>query len=172
MIKDYNGHQPQIHSTAYVSDHALVVGKVTLNQNSSIWPGAVLRGDIEDIVIGQNSNLQDGVTAHTSEGLPVMVGKNVTVGHGAILHGCSIGDNCLIGMGAIILDGAVIEENCIVGAGALVTEGDRVVAGSLVLGTPARRVRQTTLEEIDRIKQSAEKYVACGRMHRQNSSTL
>ncbi|MBN1621571.1 MAG: gamma carbonic anhydrase family protein [Endomicrobiales bacterium] len=159
MIRSYKKYKPKIHSSAYVSQQALVVGKVSLAKNVSIWPGCVLRGDVEDILINENTNLQDGVLVHTNYNLPTIIDRDVTVGHGCILHGCKIGSNCLIGMGAIILDGAVIEDNCIIGAGSVVTEGAHVKERSLVLGVPGRVARPLSDEELKKIKENAEEYI-------------
>jgi carbonic anhydrase/acetyltransferase-like protein (isoleucine patch superfamily) len=132
----------------------------------------VLRGDIEEIVLGEGSNLQDGVLAHTSAGLGTIVGRETTVGHGAVLHGCRIGARCLIGMRAIILDGADVEEDCIVGAGALVPEGLKVPRGSVVYGVPGRIVRQVTPEEKEFIRQSARKYRETAQVYKTKNGGL
>jgi carbonic anhydrase/acetyltransferase-like protein (isoleucine patch superfamily) len=158
---------PQIDPTAYVSPQAVVIGDVRLAARSSIWPTAVLRGDINFIEIGEGSNIQDGCIVHLAENLPVRVGKLVTVGHRAILHACTVEDECLIGMGATILDGAVIGRGGIVGAHALVTKGMRVPPGSLVMGTPAKVVRALTPAEIADIRTWADHYVALGPIHRE-----
>lgn len=166
MIKNYHIYKPKINSQAYVAKQALIIGRVTLAKYVSVWPGSVLRGDIEEILIGERSNLQDGVLVHTNHAQPVIVGQGVTVGHGAILHGCKIGDNCLIGMGAIILNGAVIGDNCIIGAGSVVTEKMRVVSNSLVLGVPGKIVRQVTKEELERIQNSSNEYLKLSKIKR------
>ena len=172
MIKDYNGQKPRIHPAAYIHENSIVIGRVTLSANASVWPGCVLRGDVEEILIGEDSNLQDGVLVHTNHGLPAVVGQGVTVGHGAVLHGCRIGNNCLIGTGAILLDGSIIEDNCIIGAGTVVTEKTVISAGHLVLGVPGRVVRSVTQEEVSRIKKSAKEYKEFARLHRQTSQRL
>ncbi len=132
---------PQIDPSAYVSRHAVLVGDVSIAKNASVWPGCVLRADINSIEIGEFSNVQDGVMVHLADDAGVKVGKYTTIGHGAIIHACQIGDECLIGMGAIILDKAVIGKNSIVGAGALVTKNTVIPEGSLVLGSPAKVVK-------------------------------
>lgn len=170
MIKDYDGHSPKVHSGAYISERSLVIGSVYLAEGVSVWPGCVLRADIADIIVKENSNLQDGVLIHTNHDQPVLIGAGVTVGHGAILHGCRIADNCLIGMGSIILDGAVIGERCIIGAGSVVTEHMRVPDGQLVLGVPGKIVRPITEEEIERIKKSAVEYVGLAHLHNVHAS--
>ncbi len=141
---------------AYIAPNATVIGDVSLGKNVSIWYGAVLRGDSGPIIIGDDSNVQDNCVIHEKTTL----GKGCTVGHGAILHGCTIGDHCLVGMGAIVLDGAVLEEDCMVGAGALVTGKTVAPAGSLLLGNPAKVVKQLTAEQLAYIRQDAESYVS------------
>jgi len=157
---------PQIDPTAYVAPQAVVIGDVRLAAQSSVWPTAVLRGDINFIEIGEGSNIQDGSIVHLADDLPVIVGKLVTVGHRAILHACTVEDNCLIGMGATILDGAVIGKGSIVGAHALVTKGTRIPPGSLVMGMPAKVVRPLRPEEIADIRSWAEHYLALAPLHK------
>ena len=135
-----------------------IIGNVKIDAESSIWYNAVLRGDIEAINIGKYSNVQDNCVVHSSKDYPVKLGDYVTVGHAAVLHGCEIKDNCLIGMNSTVLNGVKIMKNCIVGAGAVVTEGKEFDEGSLILGTPARAVRKLTDEEIDDIKDHAVRY--------------
>ena len=135
-----------------------IIGNVKIDAESSIWYNAVLRGDIEAINIGKYSNVQDNCVVHSSKDYPVKLGDYVTVGHAAVLHGCEIEDNCLIGMNSTVLNGVKIMKNCIVGAGAVVTEGKEFDEGSLILGTPARAVRKLTDEEIDDIKDHAVRY--------------
>ena len=157
---------PQIDPTAYVSPHAVVIGDVRLAARASVWPTAVLRGDINFIEIGEGSNIQDGSIVHLAEDLPVRVGKRVTVGHRVTLHACTVEDDCLIGMGATILDGAVIGRDSIVGAHALVTKGAQIPPGSLVMGMPAKVVRPLSPEEIAGIRTWADHYVALGPIHK------
>ena len=135
-----------------------IIGNVKIDAESSIWYNAVLRGDIESITIGKCSNIQDNCVVHSSKNYPVKLGDYVTVGHAAVLHGCEIKDNCLIGMNSTVLNGVKIMKNCIVGAGAVVTEGKEFDEGSLIIGTPARAVRKLTDEEIDDIKDHAVRY--------------
>ena len=151
--------QPTLGRGVYIASHAVVLGDVTLGDYSSVWYHAVLRGDINRIVIGHHSNVQDNAVLHLADELPCVVGNYVTIGHSAIVHACTVGDECLIGMGSIILDGAVIGEQSIIGAHALVTQGMPVPPGSLVLGSPAKIVRALTNEERVSLKQWAEKYV-------------
>ena len=150
---------PVIDETAYVSKHAVLIGDVTIGKNASVWPGCVLRADINSIELGENSNLQDGTMVHLADDAGVKVGKNVTVGHGAILHACEIQDGCLIGMGAIVLDNAVVGKGSIVGAGALVTKGTVIPEGSLVLGSPAKVVKQLEKDKSEGLAYWAQKYV-------------
>ena len=150
---------PQIHESAWVAESAQVMGRIELEQDASVWFGAVLRGDNEPIRIGRCSNIQDGSVLHSDVGQPMTVGPYVTVGHQAMLHGCTIGEGSLIGIGAIVLNGARIGKNCLVGAGALVTEGKEFADGSMILGSPARVVRQLTNEQIAGIRRNVLGYV-------------
>ena len=143
----------------YVAEGAKILGDVTIGENSSVWYNAVIRGDSNSIVIGKNTNVQDNAVLHTSHSHRLKIGDNVTIGHGAIVHGCTIGNNVLIGMGAIVLDGAVVEDNCIIGAGALVTQSKVMPEGSLVLGNPAKVVRGIEEEEKVSIIKNAREYV-------------
>ncbi|WP_455645211.1 gamma carbonic anhydrase family protein [Methanosphaera sp.] len=142
-----------------IFEGAKIVGDVTLKNNVSIWYNAVVRGDLKPIDIGENSNVQDNCVIHVGTNHPTKIGKNVSIGHGSILHGCTIEDNVLIGMGSIILNGAHIAKNCLVGAGALVTENKTFPEGSLIIGSPAKAVRQLTEEEIKGNLENAEEYV-------------
>jgi carbonic anhydrase/acetyltransferase-like protein (isoleucine patch superfamily) len=157
---------PQIDPTAYVAREAVVIGDVRLAARSSVWPTAVLRGDINFIEIGEGSNIQDGAVVHLAEDLPVRVGKLVTVGHRAILHACTVEDECLIGMGATVLDGAVIGKGSIVGAHALVTKAMNIPPGSLVMGSPAKVIRALNPIEIADIRTWADHYVELGPIHK------
>ncbi|MBE7063149.1 MAG: gamma carbonic anhydrase family protein [Ruminococcaceae bacterium] len=143
----------------FIAQGAVVCGDVTLGNNVSIWYNAVVRGDMAPITIGDETNIQECCVLHVSEDIPLVLGKGVTVGHGAILHSCTIGDNSLIGMGAIVLDGAKIGKNCIIGAGALVTGGTEIPDGSLVIGSPAKVKREMRPEEIEANQKNAEEYV-------------
>ena len=153
---------PQIHSSAFIAPSATVMGDVTVGADSSVFFGAVARSELVPIVIGQRTNIQDNCVLHADPGLPMTIGDGVTVGHGAILHSCTVGDNSLIGMGAIVLNGAAIGQNCIVAAGALVPQGMVVPDGSLVMGSPAKVRRSVTDQEIEGNRRSAEIYVREG----------
>ena len=142
----------------YIAEGAKVIGDVQIGEDSSIWYNAVIRGDSNPTVIGENTNVQDNAVLHTSHGHALTIGDNVTIGHGAIVHGCTVGNNVLIGMGAIVLDGAVIEDNCIIGAGALVTQNKVIPMGSLALGNPAKVVRELKEEEKASIMRNADEY--------------
>lgn len=156
---------PQVHPTAWVADSAQVMGKVTLAENASVWYGATLRGDNDRITVGQNSNVQDGSVLHTDHGKPLTIGDNVTVGHQVVLHGCTIGDCSLVGIQSVILNGARIGRNSIVGAGSLVTEGKEFPDGVLIVGSPAKVVRELSPEQIARLQASATHYVSQQQRH-------
>ncbi|HWH82323.1 MAG TPA: gamma carbonic anhydrase family protein [Burkholderiaceae bacterium] len=156
-------HRPQLAAGAWVADSATVIGRVELAEDASVWFGAILRGDTELLKIGRGSNVQDGSVLHADAGFPVTLGANVTVGHQVMLHGCSVGDGSLIGIQAVVLNGAKIGKHCLVGAGALVTEGKEFPDGSMILGSPAKVVRQLTPEQIAGLQRSAEFYVANAR---------
>lgn len=158
MIKKHLDCEPKITEGVFVAENATVIGKVTLEPSSSVWFGAVIRGDVENIHIGQRSNIQDNAVVHTSSGFPTTVGNDVTVGHGAIVHGCTIGNRVLIGMGAIILDGAVIEDDCMIGAGTLVPPGKTIPSGHLAVGSPAKVIRALTEDEKQSLLDSALRY--------------
>jgi carbonic anhydrase/acetyltransferase-like protein (isoleucine patch superfamily) len=143
----------------WIAPSAVVIGKVKLERDASVWWGAVVRGDNERITIGEGSNIQDGSVLHTDPGFPLTIGKDVTVGHLAMLHGCTIGDNSLIGIGAIVLNGARIGRNCLIGAKALIPEGKEIPDNSLVMGMPGKVVREVSPEHIARIRAGAEHYV-------------
>lgn len=159
-IYELNGDAPLIADSAWVADSAQVMGNVALAADASIWFGAVVRGDTETIRVGQRTNIQDLSVLHADVGMPLTVGDDVTVGHKVMLHGCTIGDGSLIGIGAIVLNGAKIGKGCLVGAGSLVTEGKEFPDGSMIMGTPAKVVRQLTPEQLQGLLQSAEHYVS------------
>jgi carbonic anhydrase/acetyltransferase-like protein (isoleucine patch superfamily) len=149
---------PRLGERAWAAPSADLIGDVRLGARASVWFGAVIRADNTPIVVGEESNIQDGSVCHSDAGFPLTIGARVTVGHQAILHGCTVADDCLIGLGARILNGAMIERECIVGAGALITEGKRFERGSLIVGAPARVVRQVTEEEKQMLRASAAHY--------------
>jgi carbonic anhydrase/acetyltransferase-like protein (isoleucine patch superfamily) len=153
-------------ASAFVAPDATLIGAVSVGRDVGIWFGAVIRGDNEDIVIGDRSNVQEHVVMHTDPGYPLTIGEGCTIGHKAMLHGCSIGDGSLVGMGAIVLNGARIGRNCLVGAGAVVTEGKTFEDGTLILGTPAKPMRVLDEEAIAKLRVSAEHYVANARRFR------
>ena len=158
-VYELDGVAPRIDATAWVADSAQVMGNVSLAAHASIWFGTVIRGDTETIHIGERSNIQDGSVLHADIGKPIHIGANVTVGHKVMLHGCTIGDESLIGIGAVVLNGARIGRNCLVGAGSLVTEGKEFPDGSMIIGSPARAVRQLTPQQIQGLRESAAHYV-------------
>jgi len=158
--------QPCFGSAVYIDEKAHVSGSVVLGDDVSVWPMAVIRGDVNRIRIGARSNIQDGAVLHVThegpwapEGIPLILGEDVTVGHGAILHGCTIGDRCLVGMGAIVMDGAELEHDCMIAAGAIVTPGARVGSGTLWRGNPARQARELSPTEVANQRYSASHYV-------------
>lgn len=166
-IRDFSGISPSISPSAYIDAAALVVGRVTLGDDVSIWPMAVLRGDVNVITVGAGTNVQDGSVLHVTHdhpdlpgGFALRIGKNVTIGHKVILHGCSVGDDCLIGMGAIVMDGAVLEPKVLLGAGSLVPPGKVLTAGHLWLGAPVRKVRVLSQKELDWLTYSAAHYIS------------
>ncbi|GHA83667.1 gamma carbonic anhydrase family protein [Modicisalibacter luteus] len=165
-IYKLDGQSPKVGEETYVAESATVIGKVVLKRQSSVWYQAVLRADNEPIEVGEGSNVQDGAVLHTDPGFPLVIGKGVTIGHQAMLHGCTIGDGALIGIQAVILNGAVIGKNCLVGAGAVVTEGKQYPDNSLILGAPAKVVRELTPEAIENLKKNAEGYIARGALHK------
>lgn len=168
--------QPRLAEGVYVHESAQVIGDVSLGRDSSVWCNAVLRGDVQRIVVGEGSNIQDLTMGHVShrsaakpEGSPLLIGSHVTVGHSVILHGCRIGDECLVGMGSLVMDDAVIEDRVMLGAGSLVPPGKRLQAGQLYMGRPALPVRALTAEEIAYLRYSAEHYVRVKRQYQQGA---
>jgi carbonic anhydrase/acetyltransferase-like protein (isoleucine patch superfamily) len=159
MVHGINDKVPQADKALFVAWNAEVAGSVSLGEESSVWFSATLRGDIEPIIVGRGSNVQDGATLHVDFGLPCMVGERVTIGHRAILHGCTVGDDCLIGMGAVVLSGAVIGKESIVGASALITEGKSFPPRSLIIGSPAKAVRTLDDAEVEKVRENGRVYV-------------
>ena len=165
-IYELDGTAPTISESAWVAGSAQVIGDVVLADEVSVWFGVVIRGDNEPIRVGRRTNIQDACVLHSDPGLPLTLGEDVTVGHKAMLHGCTIGDGCLIGIGAIVLNGAKIGKNCLVGAGSLVTEGKEFPAGSMIFGSPAKAVRQLSAEQLDGLRLMAQHYVDNARRFR------
>lgn len=160
MLHKFKESFPDVHENSFIADGTHIIGKVKIEENASVWYGAVLRGDDNYIELGKGSNIQDNCVVHGStEKGPVVIGKNVTVGHSAIIHGCKIGDNCLIGMGSIIMDGANIGNNTVIGAGSIITENKNIPDGVLCLGRPARVIKKLTEEDMKKIKEAAEHYI-------------
>ena len=171
-IYELDGVAPRVAASAWVADTAQVIGNVVLGENASVWFGTVVRGDAEAITIGAGTNIQDGSVLHTDKNLPLTIGRHVTVGHQVMLHGCTIGDESLIGIGAIVLNGAKIGKNCLVGAGALITEGKEFPDGSMIIGSPAKAMRQLTPEQIEGLRQSAQHYIDNARLFRKSLKKL
>ncbi len=174
-IRTFLEHSPNIHSSAYVDPTALVIGQVTIGEQSSIWPMTVVRGDINTVVIGDRSNIQDGSILHVSHdgkyspgGAKLTIGNDVTVGHSVVLHACTLMDCCLVGIGSVILDNAVVHKHAMVGAGSLVTNGKELEGGYLWMGRPAKKIRELSDEEIEYLSYSARHYVKVKNMHEQS----
>lgn len=159
MILNFNGIKPVIDKTCYISESVDIIGEVVIEKNANIWFGTTIRGDMSKIRIGENTNIQENSVVHVDFDCETDIGKNVTIGHRAIIHGCTISDNVLVGMGSIILNGAKIGKNTIIGAGSLVTQYKEFEEGVLIMGSPAKVVRKLTEDEINSIKQSAKNYV-------------
>lgn len=164
MIYKLGDKEPKINGKVYIAESADVIGDVELSDGVNIWFGAVLRGDIEKIIIGKNSNIQDNVTVHTDLGIPCVIGENVTVGHNVIIHSCSVGDNTIVGMGSTVLNRTKIGKNCMVGANSLVTHSIPTEDGVLILGSPAKIVRKLSEEEKKHLKDNADHYVENGKL--------
>lgn len=165
MIADFNRISPTIATTAWVAMNATVIGDVTVGDGVGVFYHAVLRGDAAAVAVGANSNVQDGVVLHADPGYPLRVGSGVSIGHNAVLHGCTIGDDVLVGMGATVLNGASVGAGSIIGANALVPEGTEIPAGSLVVGVPAKVRRELTDDELAKVRFNAEAYVALTQQH-------
>jgi len=166
-VRPYRNHNPVIGQRVWIDPAAVVIGRVTIGDDASVWPGAVLRGDVNYIEIGARSSIQDGSVLHVASarlagaaGIPLLVGTECTVGHVVILHACTLGTRCLVGMGAIVMDGAIVGDEVVIGAGSLVPAGSRLAPRTLWVGSPARQVRALRAEEIDKLAESAAHYVA------------
>lgn len=166
LILSIDGRAPQLHAESWVAPNATVIGPVTLAACASVWYGAILRAEFEPIEIGAGTNLQDGVTVHVDPGFPATVGANVSVGHNAVLHGCTVEDDCLIGMGAVVLNGAVIGRGSLVAAGAVIAQGMEVPPGSLVAGVPGKIRRELTDDEVTHNRHNARVYEHLSELHR------
>jgi carbonic anhydrase/acetyltransferase-like protein (isoleucine patch superfamily) len=164
--------KPAIDDSAWVAESAQVIGDVTLGPDSSVWFGVVARGDTDSISVGRGSNIQDNSVLHADHGMPLSIGQNVTVGHQVTLHGCTIGDGSLIGIQAVVLNGAKIGKNCLVGAGALVTEGKEFPDGCMILGSPAKAVRQLSEAQLEGLKMSARHYMNNARRYKTGFTKL
>ncbi|TNC71950.1 gamma carbonic anhydrase family protein [Rubellimicrobium roseum] len=160
MIWELDGERPEIHPTAWIAPNAQVIGRVRIGAGASVWWGAVLRGDNEWMEIGEDTNVQDLSALHSDWGFPLRIGAGCTIGHKAIVHGCTVEDNCLIGMGATVLNGAVVARDSLVGAGALVTEGKSFGPRTLIVGSPAKAIRPLDDDAVERLRQSARSYAA------------
>jgi len=168
MIYDFENNTPILHKESWAASNAILIGKVILKKDANVWFNVVLRGDIETITVGECSNVQDGCVFHTDPGCPLTLGKNVTVGHLVMLHGCEIEDDTLIGIGSIILNKAKIGKNCIIGANTLIPENKVIPDNSLVLGSPGKIVREVTDKEIEEIKENARHYVDNYKRYKKN----
>ncbi|MGL5712688.1 MAG: gamma carbonic anhydrase family protein [Paraclostridium sp.] len=166
MIKGYEGKEPQFDSSVFIAESADIIGDVKIGSNANIWYNVVIRGDENSITIGENTNIQDGSVVHIEYNCGTYIGNNVTVGHKALIHGCKIGDNTLIGMGSIVLGGAEIGEYTLLGAGSLVPPGKKIPSGVLAMGSPAKVIRELTEEEKQSLVESALKYVKTAKNHR------
>ena len=166
-VYSLGAYTPRIHESAWIAKSAKVIGRVEMAEGSSVWFGAIVRGDVEDIRIGRNTNIQDNSVLHADAGIPLTIGDNVTVGHLAMLHGCTVGDGSLIGIRAVVLNGATIGRNCIIGAGSVVTEGKSFPDGTLIVGTPAKVVRELSAEQIAEMQHGAPHYVENARRFRE-----
>ena len=166
MIYQLEDAVPQIHASAWVAENATLAGQITLQKDVSIWFNAVLRAEHAPITVGEGSNIQDGSVCHVDPGMPLTIGRSVTVGHKVMLHGCTIGDESLIGINAVILNGAKIGRNCLIGANSLISEGKEIPDGSLVMGSPGKIVRTLSEAQIEGLKASAMHYVENGRRYK------
>jgi len=163
MIYVFKDKTPDVDKAAFIADSADIIGEVKLGEDSTVWFNAVIRGDIAPVVVGKGTNIQEGALLHVNHDAPCIVGDGVTIGHGAIVHGTKIGDRCLIGMGAIVLNNSEIGEDSVVGAGALVTEGKIFPPKSLIVGSPAKRIREITDADMERIKKGVQTYIELGK---------
>jgi len=166
MTDNFNEVSPKIHRSVYIAQSANIIGMVKIDENCSVWHNAVLRGDVDEIIIKSGTNIQDNCVLHCSENMKTIVGEGTTVGHSAVLHSCEIGNNSLIGMGAVILDGVKIGDNCLIAAGSLLTPGTVIPDGSMVMGSPGKIKRELTSDEIEGIRLNAIEYIALKNIYR------
>lgn len=166
MILKYNDIMPKYHSECFIAESADLIGRITIGKDSSVWYGTVIRADVESVTIGERTNVQDNSTIHVAHGFKTSIGDDVTIGHGAIVHACSIGNRVLIGMGAIVLDGAIVEDDVIIGAGALIPPGKVIPSKSLVVGSPGKVVRNLSEDDLENLLHSAKSYVEEANKHR------
>lgn len=167
MIVSYKHYKPEIDDSAFIAENSTIIGRCTIGADCSIWYNTVLRADVNEIRVGRGTNIQDGCVVHCDDEYKTIIGENVTIGHSAIIHGCTIGTNCIIGMGSTILDGAVVGDNVIVGANSLITQGKVIPSGVLVMGSPAKVVRELTAEEIEGIQHSVAGYIALSKEYKE-----
>ncbi len=166
MVKEYQGIKPNIDKTVFIAESADIIGKVNIEKNVNIWYNTVIRADEQSITIGENTNIQDGCVVHVGNDIPTVIGKNVTIGHKALIHGCTIGNNTLIGMGSIVLDGAKVGEYTLLGAGSLVPPGKEIPSGVLAMGSPAKVIRELSDIEKENLVKSALKYIETANNHK------
>lgn len=166
MSDKFKGITPQIHESAYIAPSADIIGMVKIGKNCSIWHNAVLRGDVDEIIIRDGANIQDSCVLHCSTNMKTIVGEGTTIGHSAVLHSCEIGNNSLVGMGAVILDGVMVGDNCLIAAGSLLTPGTVIPDGFMVMGSPAKVKRELTESEIEGIRSNSEEYIALKNIYR------
>ncbi|MCG9126798.1 gamma carbonic anhydrase family protein [Candidatus Poribacteria bacterium] len=171
MLIKYEGITPEIHSSVFVAPGSIIIGNVKIGEDSSVWFNTVLRGDLEPILIGCRTNIQDGTVIHMDKEIPCLIGDDVTIGHSAILHSCNIANEALIGMGAILLTGCKIGERAIVAAGTLVREGQEIPAGTIAMGVPAKIRREVTEEELERVRLGKDDYVERGKIMQDSLSS-
>ena len=171
MKERINEQVPNVRPSCYIHKTAVLIGDVTVGENVSIWPCAVLRGDIASVTVGDNSNIQENACVHVNYGAPVVIGRGVSIGHGAVIHGSKIGDNCLIGMNAVVME-SEIGPNCVIGAGAVVAAGKNIPAGSLVMGIPAKVVRQLEEDEVNAIMKNAHDYTEAVRLYKDHCEEI
>ncbi|MEE9426139.1 MAG: gamma carbonic anhydrase family protein [Methylococcales bacterium] len=178
-IRQFNNQSPNCGKRVYIDEHATVIGDVKLADDVSVWPSTVIRGDVAPIYVGKGTNIQDGSVLHgthsgpySGDGFPLNIGDYVTIGHGAVVHACTVGNLCLIGIGAIVMDGAVIQDNVILGAGGLVSPGKQLESGFLYVGAPARKIRELSNDELDFLHYSAKNYMSLKDSYLQQTQTI